>query len=267
MASRLERTYGVLFKSMIFAVNPIKSVITKPDCIVHQYINMQALEILRNDKYEDAYNFFSDYAAQLNEGVVWADQDMKSTGHFYHPEKKRGLYGNNDALSLAERYYKKALKNWKEGNLEQSFFYLGASLHLVQDVTVPQHANNRLLDDHRKYEQYIKKVYHLTPELWCENGGHYVTSIRNAIRTNARVTMLIFKRLGYISDETRRFNALMKVLVPLAQKSTAGCMLRFYKDVSSNRNQDGGRKKEFENKIKVGFESLMDKNIAAINPV
>jgi len=54
-----------------FALNPFKKAVIKTECMVHKYINIQALEILKNDKYIDAYCLFSDYIDDLNKGVTW----------------------------------------------------------------------------------------------------------------------------------------------------------------------------------------------------
>jgi len=75
---------------------------------------------------------------------------------FYNPDRKKGLYGNNNALSLAVTYYNKALEYWYDLQPNLAMFYLGAAVHLVQDMTVPHHANVRLLDNHRQYENFIK---------------------------------------------------------------------------------------------------------------
>lgn len=233
MAGKVERTYGRFLKYAFLAVNPFKKAVIETECIIHKFINFQGLEILKNDQYLDAYNFFSDYLVQLNEGVVWADQDLKSSNHFYSPEKDRGLYGRNDALSLAVGYYKQAIDMWKAGEPEPSMFYLGAAVHLVQDMTIPQHANIRLLDNHRQYENFVKRTYLNFPIFLAHHGGYYVESIEEAIKCNARNAMKIYAHLRFIRDNYKRYFAITKFTLPLAQKTTAGCFLRFYKDVQA----------------------------------
>lgn len=240
MAGKWEKTYGFLFKSVLVAVNPFKSAITQPECIIHQFINWRALEILKNDNYADAFDFFSDYIVELNRGVVWADLDLKNSGHFYHPRKERGLYGNNDALSLAVEYYKKALQYWEEGNTEESLFYLGACVHLVQDVAVPQHANNRLLDDHRKYELFVRRIYRFTPVFWVKDGAYHVDTIEEAVRCSARVSMKVYARMKHIKRDNKRFFVMTKFLLPMAQRTTAGCFLKFYRDIGKRTRQNNG---------------------------
>ena len=38
-------------------------------------------------------------------------------------------------------------------------FYLGAVCHLIQDITVPQHATGDLLNNHMQFENYVKLRY------------------------------------------------------------------------------------------------------------
>jgi len=235
MLSFVEKTYGFLFKYTLFAVNPLKKAIIRTECRIHKLINIQALTILRNDGYEDAYSFFSDHIFQINEGAVWADQDFKSSGHFYNPVKKRGLFGNKNALSLAVEYYTNALKCWYSDDTDKSMFFLGAALHIVQDMTVPQHANIRLLDKHRQFENFIQKNYLYSSKVIAYRGGYYLDSIEEFVKCNARVAIKIFTRLKDIKDTEKRFYTISKFILPLAQKSTAGCFIRFYRDISSKK--------------------------------
>jgi phospholipase C len=64
----------------------------RTECKVHKFINNQSILILKNDGHLKAYNFINAYIDDVNAGVVWADQDLKSSNHFYNPEKEKGLY-------------------------------------------------------------------------------------------------------------------------------------------------------------------------------
>jgi len=233
MTGRLETSYSKLLKYVRVVANPFKKVIIVTECKIHKFINTQALEILKNDNFTDAYNFFSDYLSYLNAGVTWADQDLKSMGHFYNPFKGRGLYGNKSALTLGVEYYEEALQSWLAGDVEIAMFYLGAAIHLVQDMTVPQHANIRLLDSHKQFETFIKRTYLQSPVFTVHEGGYYyMRCINEAITCNARNSINIFTRLKKIEDEYKRFYTITKFILPLAQKSSAGCLLMFYKDTA-----------------------------------
>ena len=166
----IESTYNNFLKFIFGIANPIKKSIIKTQCKVHKSINIEALKILRNDKYLTEYNFFSGYILDINEGTVWADQDFKSSNHFYNPYKKRGLYGRKNAMDLGVDYYSQALSLWNNDEFNTALFYLGAALHLVQDMTIPQHANIRLLDKHHQYETYIKRTYEYLEDFQVEKG-------------------------------------------------------------------------------------------------
>lgn len=235
MVNAIERTYGIFFRYMLVIANPFKKAIIHTECIIHKFINKQALDILKNDGYFDAYYFFRNHLDKLNEGVVWADQDFKSSSHFYNPSRDRGLYGSFNAMSLGIDYYDRAEKYWKLGEVDQSMFFLGAAVHLVQDMTVPQHANIRLLDNHRQYENYIRRSYLNSPKYIAEKGGYYGDDIKEYIRCNARCAIKIFNRLKDIKDHKKRYYTIAKFAIPLAQRSTAGCLFGFYKNTMQKK--------------------------------
>ncbi|KNY25752.1 zinc dependent phospholipase C family protein [Pseudobacteroides cellulosolvens] len=226
----LEKIYGKVFYYFLYSINPIKKQIIDTPCSIHKFINLQSLEILKNDNYLDAFNFFTDNLVSLNDGVVWADQDFKSSGHFYNPYKERGLYGNRDALSLAKEYYNNTIECWKKNNLQDSVFYLGATVHIIQDMTIPQHANIRLLDSHRQYENFVRRNYQSYKDFVAEDGGYYFDNIDEFVKYNSRNAINIYNKLKEIENENERFYKLTRYILPLAQRTSAGCLMRFYKD-------------------------------------
>ena len=89
-----------------------------------------------------------------------ADQDFKCYHHFYNPKEEKGMYGYEDnALTIARGYYLKALKYFTLEDYDKSMFYFGATCHIIQDLTVPQHAKGKLFDNHRQFESYVKENY------------------------------------------------------------------------------------------------------------
>lgn len=234
MQTLVELSYGKLFKYTMKAINPFKKAIMTTECIVHKVINNQALVILKNDNYIQEYNLFSSFITELNLGVVWADQDFKSSGHFYSPIKARGLYGNTNALTLASNYYRFAINYWSIGDLKKAMFFLGASAHLVQDVTVPQHANIKLLDEHHKFEKFVRDTFYDTPEYMAANRGCYLESVEELIKHNAFCAIKANKKVSTIKNEKYRFYALTKYTLPLAQRTTAGLFLAFFKEIQSD---------------------------------
>jgi len=99
-------------------------------------------------------------------------------------------------------------------------------------MTVPHHANVRLLDNHRQYENFIKRTYLNTPRFTVDRGGYYLSGIEEYIVCNARNAIKIYSRLKDIKDVSKRFYTITKFTLPMAQRTTAGCFLTFYKDIS-----------------------------------
>ena len=227
----LEKTYSLVYKNILKAVNPLKKRIVKTECIVHKAINNQSLYILKNDGYNYVYNLMSDYIEDINDGAVWADQDLKSSNHFYSPKTKRGLYGNSNAKNECESYYNRALNEFILGNIKEAMFYLGAACHLVQDVTIPQHANVELLNNHRSFETWIIRMHRRFHRFKVFKGGIYLNSIGQYIELNSREAIKTHEKYSDIENEHIRFYKITSVILVMAQKTSAGVMVKFYYDM------------------------------------
>lgn len=227
----LEGTYSLVYKNILKVVNPLKKRVIKTECIVHKAINNQSLYILKNDCYIDVYKLMSTYIDDINAGVVWADQDLKSSNHFYSPISKRGLYGSSNAKNECESYYNRALNEFVSGDIKAAMFYLGAACHLVQDVTIPQHANVKLLKNHRSFETWIIKMYRCFRKFKAYKGGIYLNSIGLYIELNSRQAIRTHEKYNQIGNEYIRFYRIASVILPMAQKTTAGVMVKFYYDM------------------------------------
>lgn len=228
----IENAYGKTFKTVLWAVNPLKKLFKKTLCQVHVFINEQAVEILRNDGFYDAYEFYTQNKGCLNDGVVWADQDFKSKDHFYSPYTRRGLYGCKSSKQLFRKYYGCALVHWDCGDKDKSIFYLGAAVHLVQDATIPQHGSVKLLKSHRKYEQWIQKVHDNFLHYSVLNNGIYLENPFDYIEKNAKEAIEAYTKYSIIKDPSEKFFRVANRAFPLAQKTTAGCLMNFYKKIN-----------------------------------
>lgn len=228
---RLENTYNSILNRMFAVVNPIKKSVKKTECKVHIFLNEHALDILLEGKYLKEYNFFNSYIWDINEGAVWADQDFRSSSHFYNPFKKRGLYGRKSAMDLAREYYKNAINYWKYGDKKMGMFFLGAAVHIVQDMTVPQHANIKLLDDHHQYESFVKKVYKDLEGFNTLKEPYILDKFEDYIRFNTRVALKVHRKFEKVKEDNCRFLKIIKCTLPLAKRTTAGALLLFYNDV------------------------------------
>lgn len=226
----LERSYSYVFRNVLRAVNPIKKRIMKAECKVHKFINNQSVIILKNDGHMDAYKLMSSYLDDINAGVVWADQDLKSSNHFYNPHRDRGLYGSSNAKKECLAYYTRALNEYFHGDIKNAMFHLGAACHLIQDLTVPQHANVHLLKNHRSYEKWVIRMHLHHDEFKINSGGIYQNSLTDYVDLNSKNAINTYKKYMHEKDRIERFQKITSMVLTMAQATTAGVMYKFYED-------------------------------------
>lgn len=235
MKKRIENTYGKALRGMMFAVNPIKKKVLKTNCTIHKFINIQAVEILKNESYIEEHEFFKEYIKPLNEGVTWADQDFKSSNHFYHFSKGKGLYGFSDALTEFKRYYNKSLNCYKLKDMDRAMFFLGACCHLIQDMTVPQHVNNRLLNSHRQFEMWIIKRFYSDYSFLIDKGIVQYKSVDEYIKNNALFANNAFLKYSSIYSREERYGKIATAVIKEAQNTTAGFLIDYYNTIKINK--------------------------------
>lgn len=231
MKNKFEATYGKTMQGIMFAVNPLKKAMLKTHCTVHKYINIRAIEILSNEDMKEEYSFYKKHVKALNSGVTWADQDFKSSNHFYHYQKGRGLYGFSDALTECMKYYNKAEALVNNNDIEKALFYFGAACHLVQDVTVPHHVNNRLLKSHRKFELWIIARLMSDYSFDAEDGIISFETLEEYIKANAYMANATYSKYSRILNYEERYSKIAKEILVQAQRSTAGFMLNFFNSI------------------------------------
>lgn len=229
--SAVEKSYSFIYKNLTRAVNPLKKKVIRTECIVHKFINNQSLIILKNDGHKETFNLLSRYIENINEGAVWADQDFKSSNHFYSPRTKKGMYGSSNAKTECLAYYKRALKEYFLGDVKTSMFYLGAACHLIQDVTIPQHANVELLNNHRRYENWVIKMYRVHDKFRAYDSGIYLDSVQDYLELNSKNALVTHDLYSGILNEHMRFYKITSNILVMAQKTTAGLMRNFFYDI------------------------------------
>jgi phospholipase C len=226
-----ESAYNRVLRRLFRILNPFKKTIIQTHCEVHKYINKHSISLLEKFDYKDEHEFFSFYLQDMNEGTVWVDQDFNSSNHFYNPYKDRGLYGRRSAMDLAIEYYDNALELWNKGDKNKSLFYFGAAIHIIQDLTIPQHSNIRLLDDHRQYENFIKKTYQYVSVFKAKNKPYMLDNIEDYVRFNSRVAIKIYKKFSNIKKDENRYYRVAKCTIPLSMRTSAGAMIMFYNEI------------------------------------
>ncbi|WP_123053846.1 zinc dependent phospholipase C family protein [Clostridium sp. JN-1] len=231
MKNKFEVTYGNALRGIMFAVNPLKKKLLKTYCTVHKFIIIQAIDILKNDGYDEEYKFYTEHVKNLNDGVMWADQDFKSSNHFYSVSKGRGLYGFSDALTECKRYYNKSLDYLEANNLPKALFYFGAACHLVQDSTVPQHVNNRLLSSHRSFELWIISRLMTDYSFIAKEGAVIYENLEDYINNNAIMANSTYIKHINLKDKDERYNKIASTILKEAERTTAGLMVKYYKEI------------------------------------
>lgn len=199
------------------------------DCVVHKAINCQAMNILINDKYIECYCYLVPFLKHLNMGVAWADTKFRSLSHFYNPNINRGLPFLKNALTLAKNYYSLAQNNIRI-NIDKALFFLGAAAHLIQDMTVPQHASRNLFGNHYQFEKYIQDTYFLK-DFSVHNNGQYNLSVEQYLKSNAEFALSVMVECKQIENHFTRYFEISKRIIPLAQRTTAGLFYEFYKEI------------------------------------
>jgi len=157
-----------------------------------------------------------DSSIALIEGTWEEDLDVIINGcfnsHYWDPEKNVGMEPCNSALKDAlEDRYGKALFFYRSGMLDQAYYWLGRTAHLLMDMSVPAHT---LLDNHGippfafddSYEDYT--------------GSHYKEIHSGSLHTEIPIIKdlpLIFPHL--IPDPSDGRSDLAKLFYNLAEKS------------------------------------------------
>lgn len=232
MKDRFERVCGKLISQTFRVINPIKKKIINTDCEVHLFIQSSALDILREEGYDKQVQFYKNYEPYINRGLVWADQDFRSYFHFYNPKDQRGLYGHStNAMTLANTYYKNALHFISENDYKNGMAYFGAMCHIIQDVTIPQHAKRRLLDNHKQFETYVKSNYKKVKRFKTNEGPLLYKNVSDYINYNSRSALNFDYMYKNVDANKTKFYLVAYNALNLSQRSTAGCMIMFYDDL------------------------------------
>lgn len=233
LKSRLERTYNKTMNGAIKVVNPIKKRVKKTECIVHKFINKEAINLLCEENKLEEYKFYMSHISDLNRGVKWADADLKSTNHFYHHEKGKGLYGFSNAKDECLKYYNEAINLSKANDVSKSIFFLGAACHLVQDSTVPAHAMKNL-KKHKPLEKYIVNKVLDGYSTNIKDGIIRYPLIEEYIINNTREAVITNKEFQGIVSKSERFEGVSEIIIAKAVRTTAGILIDFYESIKNN---------------------------------
>lgn len=199
----------------------------------HLFCNRQALEILKKDGKQAYARFLGNYLEIINRGVLWADKGWKNFAHYLDPSAGIGLGPWPDARLECNLFFQKALSLWKQGNKKKAIFFLGAAVHLVQDLCVPHHARCVAFCGHQEYERWVQEHY---LDFMVNSEGYYIAfeDPGDWVVHNARISRCYFPYVSSVCSLTS-YNMATGVLLPLAQRSTAG-FFSYFLDQANARN-------------------------------
>jgi hypothetical protein len=108
------------------------------------------------------FNITPEQRALIIKGDLDEDDEVRFLNHFYDPVLNRGLdlgvqkYKHSKDWTHDDINYgwEKALAAWRAGDRKLAFENLGHVLHLIQDLTVPEHTRNDPHPEGSPYEEF-----------------------------------------------------------------------------------------------------------------
>ena len=148
----IGQTLGKMTKLILASAGPLQYFLDSPG-VTHVRCLEQAYIALKHDGKEDVATLFNAHHSTLTKGLYWADRGWKNVNHFYSHPDKQGIIGWPGATAECQYYFNKALSFFPK-NVDKSMFFLGAALHLVQDMCVPHHSLGIVFDGHKEFETW-----------------------------------------------------------------------------------------------------------------
>lgn len=200
----------------------------------HVFCNTQGRVILYNDGHRECARLISQFAVQLDRGVTWADRGLRSTTHHFDPQRGVGVWAWGNAAQKCKQYFDKALMLWQRGKHQKAMFMLGASVHLVQDACVPHHACCKLFDGHLDYEKWAKARKHY----YRVRAGGFYNLGRTPEEWVAANAWLAREYYPFVCSAAsmESYHQATEILLPRAQRSTAGFFLYFCRRLHARSN-------------------------------
>jgi phospholipase C len=206
-------------KLLLASAGPLQYFLDTPG-VTHVHCLKQAYLTLKNDGKEDVLRLFDAHHSTLTKGLYWADRGWKNVNHFYSHPDKQGIIGWPGATAECQYYFNKAFGFFPK-NVNKGMFFLGAALHLVQDMCVPHHSLGILFDGHREFETWATQNWSKFPAA----NGLYLPFTHPAqwIDYNAGISGLLYPLVSLdagCSEES--YAKASKTLIPLTIATSAG---------------------------------------------
>jgi len=215
----IGQTLGKVTKLLLASAGPLQYFLDTPG-ETHVHCLEKAYITLKRDGKEDVARLFEAHHSTLSNGLYWADRGWKNVNHFYSQPDKHVLISWPGATAECQYYFNKAL-TFSSKNVEKSMFFLGAALHLVQDMCVPHHSLGIVFDGHKEFETWATQNWDKFPAI----SGRYIPFLHPAqwIDHNASISGPLYPLVSQekgCSEES--YYKASKILIPLTIATSAG---------------------------------------------
>ncbi len=213
------QTLGKMTKLLLAPVGPLQYFLDSPG-VTHVHCLDQAYIALENDGKKNVATLFKAHHSTLKKGLFWADRGWKNVNHFYSQPGKQGIIRWPGATTECQYYFNKAFASFPK-NVNKGMFFLGAALHLVQDMCVPHHSLGIVFDGHKEFETWATRNWHKFPV----ESGMYLPFAHPAqwIDNNACVSGPLYPLVSLDGGCTEAsYEKAAKILIPLTIATTAG---------------------------------------------
>jgi phospholipase C len=204
----------------------------------HKDLFDSVIIILHNDGKSLAYDTSKTYSEKIKYGLKLADDNFENVQHSYNPITGHGFTGFKSAMTLSQETYNLAIQNWQNGDYNTSMVNLGVVIHLICDMSIPQHTNGSeyLFDSHLEFEAYDE--IHQS-EYFIDSSGNYDFKTITEIMQDTSLTS--HGLLKYVDGRNNddNFSYVENIIVPLRQRNTAGVVSLFFSNLNitaSNNN-------------------------------
>ena len=187
-------------------------------CHTHKVCNLEALTVIRQNEYNEVALILEKNLDSLQLGVTWADLEFKNINHFFNPITRKGLWRFSPAVYDFSVYLTKACRFVKNKDLTNSFFYLGAAAHLLQDMAVPHHVCGYLFNGHKKFENWVQahNDEFRSPQI-------ELSPIKKPLQLLLNNAILATNFMPWVDEAAtiRQYRLAAQTLLPIAQSSSA----------------------------------------------
>ncbi len=217
--SIIGQTIGRMTKLLLATAGPLQYILDTPG-VTHVHCLEQAYILLKQDGKEEVARLFQDHHSTLSKGLYWADRGWKNVNHYYSHSDKQGLIYWPGATGECQYYFNKALTCFPK-NVDKGMFFLGAALHLVQDMCVPHHSLGIVFDGHKEFETWATQNW----DKFSSTRGMYLPFSHPAqwIDHNASVSGPFYPLVSQVAGcSEESYQKASEILIPLTIATSAG---------------------------------------------